>query len=74
MKSAGPCATCGCEVWLPDSLHDAARHSPSITFYCAYGHGLHFKEPIKQVPKKEEPPKPPQPGTLLSFIKGGKDG
>lgn len=44
MKNVGECARCKCEVWIPDALHDAARHSKTISFYCAYGHGMHFPE------------------------------
>ena len=42
MKSVGPCAICGCEVWIPDELENAATHSTDIKFYCSYGHMLYF--------------------------------
>lgn len=42
MKSAGSCCRCKSEIWLPDSLHDAAHHSESISFWCPYGHEQHF--------------------------------
>jgi len=31
-------------MWLPDDLHQAARHSKDITFYCSYGHPQHFPQ------------------------------
>jgi hypothetical protein len=42
MVQVGPCARCRTLIWLPTALYDAARHSPAITFYCAYGHSQHF--------------------------------
>ena len=44
MKDVGPCSRCGCTTWVPDALHDAARRSENITFYCAYGHPMHFPQ------------------------------
>lgn len=38
----GPCARCKCEMFLPDALYEAAKRSPKISFYCAYGHEQHF--------------------------------
>ena len=38
MKNVGPCIACRTDVWLPESLYHAAKHSQAITFYCAYGH------------------------------------
>ncbi len=39
---AGPCCQCKTRIKLPKALHDAARHSPEIWFYCAYGHRQHY--------------------------------
>lgn len=36
------CCECKTEMWLPDDLYSAAKKSPSISFYCAYGHRQHF--------------------------------
>lgn len=44
MKSAGLCWKCKCEIWLPDDLYASARHSGSISFFCAFGHSAHFPE------------------------------
>ena len=44
MKSAGLCWKCKSDVWLPDELYDAAKHSSSVAFYCAYGHRAIFAE------------------------------
>lgn len=44
MKSAGQCWKCKCEVWLPDDLYTAARHSESISFFCSFGHSAHFAQ------------------------------
>lgn len=44
MKSAGLCCTCKAEMWLPDALYEAARHSPDIHFWCAFGHRQHFAQ------------------------------
>jgi hypothetical protein len=38
------CWKCKCEVWLPQSLYDAAKHSSRISFFCAYGHEAIFSE------------------------------
>lgn len=44
-KFCGPCWQCKSEMWLPQSLYDAAMHGRSkITFYCGYGHGQVFAE------------------------------
>lgn len=45
MKNVGPCYKCKCEVWIPDALYEAAQASRGpngISFYCGYGHGMHF--------------------------------
>lgn len=42
--NAGPCYRCKTDVFLPDELYHAAKRSPSITFYCPYGHAQHFIE------------------------------
>lgn len=42
MKNTGACPRCGCEVWIPDGLYEAAKCSPSISFFCAYGHSQHY--------------------------------
>jgi hypothetical protein len=42
MINAGPCFRCKCDIFLPDSLHDAARRSERISFWCPYGHEQHF--------------------------------
>lgn len=34
----GGCCQCRSEIWLPQALYDAARHSERISFYCPYGH------------------------------------
>lgn len=47
MRSANRCCKCGCEIWIPDALYEAAsasRGPKGIHFYCAYGHGQHFVE------------------------------
>lgn len=44
MKNAGPCAKCKCEVWIPDELYGAARHSEKVGFFCSYGHSLMFPQ------------------------------
>lgn len=38
----GPCYHCKTDMWLPRALYEAAKHSTSISFYCAYGHGQIF--------------------------------
>lgn len=40
--NVGPCARCRAEIALPEELHAAARRSPDVGFYCAYGHSQHF--------------------------------
>ncbi len=42
MKDCSPCPNCGCEVWIPDELYEAAKRSPEISFKCAYGHSIHY--------------------------------
>lgn len=43
MRSVGPCYNCKCEMMIPDSLYDAAKHAKGvITFYCGYGHAQVF--------------------------------
>lgn len=37
-----PCCRCRTEIWLPESLHDAAKHSENISFWCPFGHEQHF--------------------------------
>ena len=44
MKNAGACIKCKCDVWLPEALYEAAKASSSISFYCAYGHSMVFRE------------------------------
>lgn len=44
MKRVGGCATCKCEIWIPDELFTAAMSTPKIGFCCAYGHPQHFSE------------------------------
>jgi negative regulator of replication initiation len=37
---------CQSKFWIPDDLHNAAlasRGSNGIHFYCAYGHGQHYR-------------------------------
>ena len=65
MKSAGPCGACGAEIWIPDALYEAARHSPEVHFYCSYGHGLHFAKLVKQEP----PPQPKVEGNIVTLVK-----
>ena len=39
------CDQCKCQMWIPDSLNDAAlcsRGSSGIQFFCAYGHQQHY--------------------------------
>lgn len=38
------CWKCKCEVWLPTSLYNAAKHSSRISFFCPYGHEAVFRE------------------------------
>ena len=40
--SVGPCCKCKCQMWLPRDLYEAARHSPAISVFCAYGHSQHY--------------------------------
>jgi hypothetical protein len=42
--NAGACYRCKAIIWLPDELYAAAHHSPSISFWCPYGHEQHFCE------------------------------
>lgn len=42
MKDAGRCWKCKCPIYLPDELHDAARASSKISFFCSYGHSVVF--------------------------------
>jgi hypothetical protein len=42
--SVGPCYRCKSEIALPQELHDAAKRSPRISFWCPYGHEQHFCE------------------------------
>jgi hypothetical protein len=66
MKSVGPCGRCGCEVWLPDALETAARHSQEIWFYCSYGHILHF--PYKEkIIEHNEVTKPKTSGNVIQL-------
>lgn len=37
-RFVGPCCSCQSQMWLPEALYVAAKHSPAITFYCPYGH------------------------------------
>lgn len=39
---SGPCYRCRAPIYLPDELYKAAKHSPAISFFCAYGHEQHF--------------------------------
>lgn len=39
------CYQCKCQMWIPDSLNDAAlcsRGPSGIQFFCAYGHKQHY--------------------------------
>lgn len=48
------CAVCGCIFGVPIALHEAAKHSSNIIFYCPFGHGLHFTEKnVKENKQKE---------------------
>lgn len=40
----GACYHCKSEMWLPDALYVAAKHSSKLAFYCAYGHPQVFAE------------------------------
>ena len=40
----GPCCRCKSEMWLPQMLHDTAKHSSKISFYCPYGHEQIFAD------------------------------
>lgn len=42
MINVGACYKCKATIYLPVSLHEAARASPRISFYCAYGHEQHY--------------------------------
>ena len=42
MKNVGPCYECKCEMWITDSLYEAARCDSKISFYCPYGHPQHY--------------------------------
>jgi hypothetical protein len=43
-RFTGPCAQCGSQMWLPESLYTSAKHSQNITFYCPYGHPQIFPQ------------------------------
>lgn len=38
------CAKCKCAMWMPMPLEQSARASEKISFYCPYGHSLHYSE------------------------------
>lgn len=38
----GPCPICDSRLAIPKSLFDVACRNPKVSFYCAYGHALHF--------------------------------
>ena len=40
----GPCCRCKQDIQLPLELYHAAKRSPNISFWCAYGHQQHFAE------------------------------
>lgn len=42
--NAGECYRCKAPIYLPMELYKSARHTPAISFYCPYGHQLHFAE------------------------------
>lgn len=41
---ATTCWKCKCVYHLPSELHDAARRSESISFWCPYEHSAHFPQ------------------------------
>lgn len=61
------CCVCGTAFAMSQHLYEAAQHSPSIAFYCPYGHSQHFVKTRKE--RNEEAPK--NTATLIS-IEGGK--
>lgn len=44
MINAGSCCVCKCIIYLPKDLYNSAKHSESISFYCAYGHKQHYPQ------------------------------
>ncbi|RAI34769.1 hypothetical protein CH340_07965 [Rhodoplanes serenus] len=44
MIQVGPCYSCRAEMSLPEELYRAAKRSPRVSFYCAYGHEQIYPE------------------------------
>jgi len=44
MDYAGACAQCRSPVYIPNALYTAAKAPPGISFFCSYGHSLHFAQ------------------------------
>lgn len=67
------CPECQSDMWIPEELYLAARRSSKISFFCAYGHAMHYKER----PRAEEPPPPPPPEhdgeNVITFPKTGRE-
>jgi hypothetical protein len=38
----GACCRCKAPMFLPAELYHSAKRSPSISFFCAYGHSQHY--------------------------------
>ena len=51
MTNVGACCRCRAPMALPTSLYHAAKHSPDIKFFCAYGHKQHFVADETEVDK-----------------------
>lgn len=47
------CVVCKCLFSIPRELFQTAQRSDEITFYCPYGHALHFPS-VKQITKEKE--------------------
>jgi hypothetical protein len=56
-RFVGPCCSCSSQIWLPEALYVAAKHSEKITFYCPYGHPQIF----------------PQGDTMLTLVRRERD-
>lgn len=40
--NVGNCYRCHAPLYLPRELYEAAKRSPAISFFCAYGHEAHY--------------------------------
>lgn len=47
------CVVCKCLFSIPRELFQTAQRSDAVTFFCPYGHALHFPS-VKQITKEKE--------------------